>query len=52
LSIVIPALRITVKPAFGDHPFIKLIVVARSKQVVAQWRVTYWDRYCHNTDWL
>jgi len=31
---MIPALRITVKPALGDHPFVKLN--GRSKQVVAQ----------------
>ena len=35
-----PALRITVKPALGDHPFVKL-------KVVVWWRVTCWDRYCH-----
>jgi len=35
LSMVIPALRVTVKPALGYHPFVKLKVVAK-KQVVAQ----------------
>jgi len=36
--IMITALRITVKPALGDHPFIKL-------KTVTQWRVAYWHRY-------
>jgi len=26
---VIPALQITVKPALGDHPFVKLKVIAQ-----------------------
>jgi len=42
--IVIPALRVTVKPALGDHPFVKL-ECGRSKQVVTQWRIAYWIRY-------
>jgi len=36
LLIVIPALRITVKPAVDDHPFVKLKVVAQDWWVVAQ----------------
>jgi len=31
LFIVIPALQITVKPALGDHPFVKLKVVAQNR---------------------
>jgi len=31
LLIVIPALRITVKPALGDHQFVKLKVVAQNR---------------------
>jgi len=42
---MIPALRITVKPALGDHPFVKLS--GRSKQVVGEQTVAYWDRCCH-----
>ena len=38
--IVTPALWITVKPALGDQPFVKL-------KVVSQCRDTYSDRYCH-----
>jgi len=47
LLIAIPALQITVKPALGDHPFVKLKVVAQNRWSVTQWRVTYWDTYCH-----
>jgi len=31
LLIVIPALQLTVKPALGDHPFVKLKVVAQNR---------------------
>jgi len=41
LLIVISTLWITVKPALGNHTFVKLKVVAQNR-----WRVTYWDRYC------
>jgi len=31
LLIVIPALRITVKPTLGNHPFVKLKVIAQNR---------------------
>ena len=31
LLIVIPALQITVKPALGDHPFVKLKVITQKR---------------------
>ena len=34
LLIMIPALRITVKPALGGHPFVKLKVVAQNRETI------------------
>jgi len=33
LLIVIPALRVMAKPALGDHPFVKLTVVAQNRSI-------------------
>jgi len=40
LLIVIPALRITVKPALGTYPFVKLKVVAQNKWSLSEWSLT------------
>jgi len=46
---MIPALRITVKLAFGDHPFVKLRVVAQKTWLLNE---AYWDRYCHYCEFV
>jgi len=40
LLIVIPALRITVKPALGDHTFVKLKVVAQNRWLLNEGSLT------------
>jgi len=47
---MIPALQITVKLALGDYPFTKLS--GRSKQVVGEQTVAYWDRCCHYCEFV
>jgi len=39
LLIVIPALRIAVKPALGDHPIVKLKVVAQNRWLLNEGRL-------------
>jgi len=40
LLIVIPALRITVKPVLGDHPFTKVNVVTQNRRPLNEWSLT------------
>ena len=44
---MIPALRITVKPAFGYHPFVKLKVVAQNRWSLNDEGSLNDDTYCH-----
>ena len=54
LLIVIPALRIAVKPALGDHPIVKLKVVAQNRWLLNEGRLlgVVLSLYCEFVSWL
>jgi len=40
LLVMIPALRITVKPALGDHPFVKVKVIIKNRWLLNEGSLT------------